>query len=61
MEPEIIKFIPEGKASIEKDVFEKLAKENKLAGIKLTIPWLPVDSMEKLRKAEEEWSKIACL
>ncbi|MCG2717442.1 MAG: NTP transferase domain-containing protein, partial [Nanoarchaeota archaeon] len=45
-EPEIIDYIPEGSAMLEKDVFPKLAREGKLFGYPFAGYWKPIGTME---------------
>lgn len=37
--PEVFQFIPEGKSSLEKDLFPLLCKQKELAGAVFTCPW----------------------
>lgn len=55
LEPEIFKFIPEGKSSIERDVFPKVADAGKLYGFEFSGQWFPTDTPERLEKARAEW------
>ena len=58
MEPEALDILPEGKSSIERDCFEKLATEDgKVYAYEHTGYWYPTDTLEKYKKADEELSK----
>ncbi len=54
--PEALKILPEGKSSIERDCFEKLALEGKLGAYTHESQWFPTDNMERYRKACEEFT-----
>ncbi len=58
MEPDIIKFVPEGPAMLERDVFPKIAKMGKLFGFPFKGQWFPTDNFERLEKAEREWKGL---
>ncbi len=51
----ILKYVPQGYAMMEKDVFPKLALEGKLFGYTYSGPWLDVGTPERLEKAIKEW------
>lgn len=51
--PSVLSMLPEGKSSIEKQCFEKLAPERKVRGFLHTGYWFPTDTLEKYRYAEE--------
>lgn len=63
LNPDILKYLPRGKAGltipkflmIEKDIFPKLAKENKLAGFKFNGAWTDCGTWEKYEKALSAW------
>jgi NDP-sugar pyrophosphorylase family protein len=59
MEPEIIDFVPEGFASLERDVFPKVAKAGRLFAFPFKGQWFPTDTFERLGKAEKEWKGIS--
>ncbi len=53
---EIFKRIPRGKPfSIERDVFEPLARENRLACAKVVKQWFPTDTFERYETAIRHW------
>jgi len=52
LEPEVLGLIPEGKASIEKDVFPKIVKMGKLFGFSFQDRWLTTDTHERLDRAK---------
>jgi NDP-sugar pyrophosphorylase family protein len=58
IEPEILKFIPEGFSMIEQDVFPKLAKHDNLIGYVFSGQWLKIKTVEDLEKAKKEWKGI---
>ncbi len=56
LEPEIFNLMqPDTKISIEKDVFPRVAKQGRLFGIEFPGQWFPIDTEEKLLKAQKEW------
>ncbi len=58
LEPEIINLIPEGKASMEYDVFPQILRIGKLIGYSFEGQWLPTDNYERYEKAIKEWGGI---
>ncbi|MBW2970781.1 hypothetical protein KY320_01320 [Candidatus Woesearchaeota archaeon] len=58
MEPEVIDYIPEGFATLEEDVFPKLARENKLMGYAYSGQWFSIDTVEDYRKAVKNWKGV---
>jgi NDP-sugar pyrophosphorylase family protein len=58
IEPEIIKYIPEGFSLMEQDVFPKLAKNDNLIGYVFSGQWLKIKSHEDLEHARKEWKGI---
>jgi NDP-sugar pyrophosphorylase family protein len=55
-EKELIELIPKNKFfSIEKQLFEKLAEQNKLAGYIFNGPWYPTDTLERYEIAIKKW------
>lgn len=57
LEPEIFDYIPDGKNfSIEKEVWPVLAKQGKLFGFEFKGQFLQTDTLEKYKKADEEWN-----
>ena len=59
LEPEVIDYIPEGFAMLEKDVFPKLAHEGKLHGYPFSGQWFNTGTLELYEKAIKEWKDIA--
>lgn len=53
LHPDCLKVLPEGKSSLEKDCFEKLAPQGKLSFYLHPGQWLPTDTLEKYRHAEQ--------
>ncbi len=49
--PTCLKMLPEGKSSIEKDCFEKLAPQGKIAAFIQHGQWFPTDTLEKYHHA----------
>jgi len=58
VEPEIIKYIPEGFSTFEQDVFPKLAKTDGLIGYIFSGQWLKIRTHEDLAKAGTDWKGI---
>lgn len=55
LHPEVLKMLPEGKSSIEKDCFEKLAPLRKISAYVHQGQWFPTDTMEKYLIAKERF------
>ena len=55
MEPEALNILPQGKSSIEKDCFEKLAPQEKIIAYIHKGQWFPTDTIKKYTKAKEEF------
>jgi len=56
LSPEIFKYHPGPKfLMIEKDIFPKLAKEEKLAGFEFEGKWMDCGTWKRYSKALEEW------
>jgi len=51
LEPEVIDYVPEGFAMVEKDVFPKLAKEGKLFGYPFSGYWKPIGNFQQYEEA----------
>jgi mannose-1-phosphate guanylyltransferase len=47
LEPKILKYIPEGKCSMEKDCFEKITIKEKIFGFMHKGVWFPTDNFER--------------
>lgn len=58
LEPEVIKYVPEGFAMVENDVFPKLARDEKLYGYPFSGQWFPTDTPERIKTAEKEWKGL---
>jgi len=54
-EPEALDILPEGKSSIERDCFEKLAKTGVVYAVRHNGQWFPTDTIEKYNLAEKEF------
>ncbi len=59
MEPESLDMLPEGKSSIERDCFEKLASESALFAFTHKGQWFPTDTLEKYQKADQEFIPVS--
>ncbi|MEM3374780.1 MAG: sugar phosphate nucleotidyltransferase [Candidatus Woesearchaeota archaeon] len=57
-EPEVIKLIPNGFSMYEKDIFPKLAQEEKLFGYIFSGQWFDTGTPERYEKAIKEWKGI---
>lgn len=55
MHPEVLKILPEGKSSIEKDCFEKLAPLGKISAYIHKGQWFPTDTIEKYELAQRNF------
>jgi len=49
-------IMPDGKASIERDCFEKMSGSKTVFAYKHINQWFPTDNMERYNKAEKEWN-----
>jgi len=58
LEPEVMDYIPEGKAMMEKDVFPKLAKDGKLFGYPFESAWFDTGTHEAYERVIKEWKDI---
>ena len=54
---EIFNYFPEGKSSIKREVFPKLAREGRLCGVPVKGRWLPTDNLQRLENARREWDR----
>jgi len=59
IEPKVIDMIPKGFAMLEKDIFPKLAKENKLHGYPFSGQWFDTGNMERYDTAIKLWKGIS--
>jgi mannose-1-phosphate guanylyltransferase len=55
LEKSVLDLIPEGRVSIEREVFPKLAGSGKLFGFEFKGQWFPTDTIERIKRAELEW------
>ncbi len=55
LDKEVLNYVPQGPAMMEKDVFPKLAREGKMFGYTYSGPWFDVGTHERLEKAIKEW------
>ncbi len=58
LEPQVIDYIPKGKAMMEKDVFPKLADEGKLFGYPFAGQWFDTGTPEAYEDAIKNWKGI---
>ncbi len=58
LEPEVIKYVPKGRAMMETDVFPKLASEGKLFGYPYDGQWFDTGTHESYENAIKHWKKI---
>jgi len=55
-EPDVLEILPEGVSSIERDCFEKLDAIGKVFAYIHEGQWFPTDTLEKYKKADEEYN-----
>lgn len=58
LEPEVIDYVPEGRAMMETDVFPRLAKEGELYGYRFKGQWFDTGTHEAYEKAIKGWKDI---
>jgi NDP-sugar pyrophosphorylase family protein len=58
LEPEVLRYIPKGKAMMERDVFPKLAKKGKLYGYHFDGQWYDTGTPEAYEKAIKNWKGV---
>jgi NDP-sugar pyrophosphorylase family protein len=58
LEPEVLKYIPKGRAMMEKDVFPKLAKKGKLFGYHFDGQWFDTGTPESYETAIKSWKGV---
>jgi len=51
----VLKMLPEGVSSIERDLFEKLVKDGTVFSHQHNGQWFPTDTLEKYTKADQEF------
>lgn len=56
IEPDALDILPEGKSSVERDCFEKLAKEGVIYSYIHTGQWFPTDDLARFNRAENEFN-----
>ena len=56
IDPKALEILPQGKSSIEKDCFEKLAKKGIVYAYIHKGKWFPTDTIEKYKKADREFN-----
>ena len=55
LEPEILSFIPKGHASLERDVFPKIAAMGRLYGYPFSGQWFDTGTLERYEEALKKW------
>jgi len=56
IEPDVLKILPDGKSSIERDCFEKLCgPEGRVYAYRHNGQWFPTDDLEKYQKTDREF------
>ncbi|MBT3297578.1 nucleotidyltransferase family protein [archaeon] len=55
IEPEVLDYLPQGKSSIERDLFERMACFGQISAYKHEGQWFPTDTLEKYQHAEENF------
>ena len=58
LEPEVLNYVPKGKAMMETDVFPKLAAEGKLCGYPYEGQWFDTGTYEAYENAIKNWKKV---
>lgn len=58
LEPDVLKYIPDGYSRIEQDVFPKLAAEDRLWGYIFSGQWYSTKTADSMTKAINEWKGI---
>lgn len=58
IDPRVLEMLPEGKSSIEKDCFEKLAPQGKISAYLHHGQWFPTDTMEKYLIAKDKYEPL---
>jgi NDP-sugar pyrophosphorylase family protein len=58
IEPDVLKYIPEGFSKVEQDVFPKLAAEDRLWSYIFSGQWYSTKTAESMTKAISEWKGI---
>lgn len=55
IDPKILNLLPEGKSSIERDCFEKIAPKGKISAYLHQGQWFPTDTLEKYEQAKSHF------
>ncbi len=58
IDPECLKILPEGKSSMEKDCFEKIAPLGEVSAYTHQGQWFPTDTLEKYHHANDNFKPI---
>lgn len=58
MEPEVLKMVPTGQSSLERDIFPRIAQSGKLFGFPFKGQWFDCGNMERYERALKEWKGI---
>jgi NDP-sugar pyrophosphorylase family protein len=58
LDPKVLEMLPEGKSSIEKDCFEKIAPLGKIYAYLHKGQWFPTDTLEKYEYAKEHYRAV---
>ena len=58
IEPECLKILPEGKSSMEKDCFEKIAPLGEISAHVHEGQWFPTDTLEKYQHAYDNFKPL---
>jgi NDP-sugar pyrophosphorylase family protein len=58
LEPEVLKYVPKGRAMMEKDVFPKLAKKGQLFGYYFDGQWFDTGTPEAYEDAIKNWKGV---
>jgi NDP-sugar pyrophosphorylase family protein len=58
IEPEVLKYVPDGFSTLEQDVFPKLAKQDKLFGYVFSGQWFSTKTKESYDTAQSQWKGL---
>ncbi len=58
LEPNVAELVPEGKVSIEREIFPRLATSGRLYGFPFNGQWFPTDNLERYERAIMNWKGI---
>jgi NDP-sugar pyrophosphorylase family protein len=59
LEPDVIGMIPEGYATLEKDIFPKLAQQGRLRGFPFAGQWFDIEDAERYERAKNKWKGVS--